>query len=266
MGAVDDNLSGMFEVHGDPAADHRLHLSQSPVRALGVAHQHAGLEEIIHGVGPFAGCPVLSSNDLSALVSARLCHDLISPMGAIGNGLELLQLAGGPAGPELALVNDSLATAIAKLRFFRVAFGPADPQARMPIEEISQITDAMFHGRFAASWDARGELSRPVARLACLAVLCLEKSLPMGGHVRIELSGGSLALEVQDRRIAAPAALWAHATEGSPLPDLTPDVVQFALLRNALLCANHRISARFSETTASVAITATDPVVAEVRI
>ena len=37
----------------------------------------------------------MSAPDLSALVSARLCHDLISPMGAIGNGLELLQLAGG---------------------------------------------------------------------------------------------------------------------------------------------------------------------------
>ena len=37
----------------------------------------------------------MTSPDLSALVSARLCHDLISPMGAIGNGLELMQLAGG---------------------------------------------------------------------------------------------------------------------------------------------------------------------------
>ena len=51
-------------------------------------------------------------------------------MGAIGNGLELLQLAGGAGAAELALVNESLATALAKLRFFRIAFGPADAQAR----------------------------------------------------------------------------------------------------------------------------------------
>ena len=38
----------------------------------------------------------MSAPDLTALVSARLCHDLISPMGAIGNGLELMQLAATP--------------------------------------------------------------------------------------------------------------------------------------------------------------------------
>ena len=37
----------------------------------------------------------MSAPDLSALVSARLCHDLISPMGAIGNGLELMQMTDG---------------------------------------------------------------------------------------------------------------------------------------------------------------------------
>ena len=115
----------------------------------GMAHQHARLEILVHRTPSRPERPTVTRPDLSELVSVRLCHDLISPMGAIGNGLELMQLSGGGAGaPELALVNDSLATALAKLRFFRIAFGPADPQGRLSIDEATQITDAMFHGRF----------------------------------------------------------------------------------------------------------------------
>ena len=158
-----------------------------------------------------------------ALVSARLCHDLISPIGAIGNGLELLQLADGGGAAELALVNDSLATALAKLRFYRVAFGPADPQARQSLDEAAQITDAMFHGRFTVTWEARGgELPRPVARLAYLAILCLEKSLPMGGNVRIGLAEGGVTLAVDGRRTAPPAALWAHVSTARRCPRSRP--------------------------------------------
>ncbi len=208
----------------------------------------------------------MTNPDLPALVSARLCHDLISPMGAIGNGLELLQLADGNGAAELALVNDSLATALAKLRFYRVAFGPADPQARQSLDEAAQITDAMFHGRFAVTWDAHGgDVPRPLARIAYLAVLCLEKSLPMGGTVRIGLAPGGLALSVDGRRTAPPAALWAHVTDGAPLPEVKADTVQFPLLAATLAETGHRLSARFEETAVDVSVTAIQAPLAAVR-
>jgi histidine phosphotransferase ChpT len=184
-------------------------------------------------------------------------------MGAIGNGLELMQLAGGPAAEELALVNDSLASALAKLRFYRVAFGPADPGGRQSLEEAAQITDAMFHGRFTVAWEGAGDLGRPVARLAYLAVLCLEKSLPMGGRARIAHASGDLALRVEGRRTAPPAALWAHLIDGAPLAELKADGVQFALLRRDLVAEGRSITARFGEDAAEVGITA--PALAEAR-
>ena len=207
----------------------------------------------------------MSTHDLSELVSARLCHDLISPIGAIGNGLELLGLAGGAGGPELALVHDSLATALAKLRFYRVAFGPADAQARQSLEEAAQITDAMFGGRFTVAWDAgRGDLDRRLLRLAFLAILCLEKSLPMGGVVRVGLDDGVIALRVDGRRTQPPAGLWAHVTDGAPVADLRPDAVQFALLRQALPASGHRVAARFGESSAEVDLVLS-PELAEAR-
>ena len=208
----------------------------------------------------------MTSSDLASLVAARLCHDLISPMGAIGNGLELLQLTDGAGSAELALVNESLANALAKLRFYRVAFGPADPQARQSLDEAAQITDAMFHGRFSVAWDAHGgDLPRPIARLAYLAVLCLEKSLPMGGTVRIGLLDGGLSLAVEGRRTTPPTAHWAHVTDGAALPDIKPDAVQFPLLAAALAESGHRLAARFTETAAELSITALRPALAAVR-
>jgi histidine phosphotransferase ChpT len=200
---------------------------------------------------------VTGTPDLSALVSARLCHDLISPMGAIGNGLELLQLSAGPGAAELALVNESLATALAKLRFYRIAFGPADPQARQSFDEATQLSDAMFHGRFTVSWPARGgDLPRTMTRVVYLAILCLEKSLPMGGHVRVELAGEEITLSVEARRTAPPTELWAHVTEGAPVSDLRPDGVQFALLRQAVAGTGHAVEAQFGETSAEIRLAA----------
>jgi histidine phosphotransferase ChpT len=204
--------------------------------------------------------PGLAAPDLTALVSARLCHDLISPMGAIGNGLELMQLASSPGSAELALVNDSLANALAKLRFYRIAFGPADPQARLSLDEVEAITDAMYTGRFTVGWEAAAaDLPRAAARLACLALLCLEKCLPMGGHVRVELEPERIRLAVDGRRTAPPPQLWQHLRDGTPIGELKPDGVQFALLRRALAETRCRIEMTVEESAAEIGIIADRP-------
>lgn len=204
--------------------------------------------------------------DLSALVSARLCHDLISPIGAIGNGLELLELSGQNASPELALVGDSLATALAKLRFFRIAFGPADPDARLPREEAAQICAAMFNGRLSVAWTVPGDLARPTARLAFLAILCLEKSLPMGGTVEVsDAPPDRVALRAAGRRTAPPPELWAHVEAGAPLAEVRPDAVQFALLARGLAETGARLAVRFDATGAELTLAALSPQPAEAR-
>ena len=67
-------------------------------------------------------------DNLAALIGSRICHDLISPIGAVTNGLELMSMAGG-TGPELELVNESAANANARIRLFRLAFGQATTDA-----------------------------------------------------------------------------------------------------------------------------------------
>ena len=69
----------------------------------------------------------LSSLDLAALVASRVCHDIISPVGAITNGLEVLDEEGSEDMRDFAmdLIRKSARQASAKLQFARLAFGAA---------------------------------------------------------------------------------------------------------------------------------------------
>ena len=77
--------------------------------------------------------PLLSDMDLSALLVSRVCHDVISPVGAIANGLEVLEDEDDEAMQKIAmdLVRRSARQASAKLQFCRIAFGAAG-SAGMP--------------------------------------------------------------------------------------------------------------------------------------
>ena len=124
----------------------------------------------------------------------------------------------------------------------------------------------MFTGRFTVSWTAQAiDLPRSVARLVCLALLCLEKSLPMGGHVRVEVGPTRVSLAVEGRRTAPPHALWAHVRDGAPLAELKPDGVQFALLRQKLAEGEHRLEASFDDTAAEIGIIVDRPAMAEAQ-
>lgn len=74
-----------------------------------------------------SGPVALDSLDLAALLCSRICHDLISPTGAIVNGLEVLEEGGDAETKSFAmdLIKKSARTASARLQFCRIAFGAA---------------------------------------------------------------------------------------------------------------------------------------------
>src|SRR5581483_198976 len=74
-----------------------------------------------------SGTVVLEGLDLAALLCSRVCHDLISPVGAIANGLEVMEEAKDEETKTFAmdLIKKSSRTASAKLQFCRLAFGAA---------------------------------------------------------------------------------------------------------------------------------------------
>ena len=90
----------------------------------------------------------MGRNDVSlaALISSRICHDLISPIGAINNGLELLRMSVQRDGPEMDLIAQSVQNASARIRFFRVAYGAASDQPMGRAEVVTILRDITQEG------------------------------------------------------------------------------------------------------------------------
>jgi histidine phosphotransferase ChpT len=176
------------------------------------------------------------NRNLGALIGSRICHDLISPVGAISNGLELMGLAGMPDGPEMALVADSAAHANARLRFFRVAFGLSSDGQSMSEREMRSVVAGVYTAKVTCDWQVTGALPRKMAQAAFLALLCAEQAAPFGGIIRIEGDAAGLRLSVTAERIEPKAEHWAWLTapEAGNLDALPAAQVQFALLPDLL--------------------------------
>jgi len=136
--------------------------------------------------------------DFAALLVSRVCHDLVSPVGAVVNGLEVLEDETDLAmrADALRLVASSAEQAAARLKFCRIAFGAAGSAgAELDLTEIGRImTGLLKGGKVDLVW-----LSQPAnwpkdwAKLLMNAVLAAADCLPRGGQIRAETSGTAAA-------------------------------------------------------------------------
>lgn len=169
--------------------------------------------------------------NLSALRGSRICHDLINPLGAIGNGVELLGLAGVGSGPEMDLLNDSVLNATSKLKFLRLAFGAATADQRVARTEILTTLSAVASGgRHSFSWNVAGNPLRLEVRIALLAVMCLETALPLGGDIDVQMQDGHWTIATSHDRLNLDPALWVPLSNGACPDDLGAAQVHFGLL------------------------------------
>ncbi len=194
---------------------------------------------------------------LAALVGSRLCHDLISPIGAIQNGLELVSLAGsgGDTGPEMALIQDSCDSASARIRFFRVAFGSASDTKAIGASEVAATFEATTRiGRVKADWQIAERLPRTDVQLAFLAFMCAESALPLGGSVVMTRQGGVTTVRGEGARIKADPETWGLLAGSGTLAQVTPAQVQFALLSTLARDRNVRLLAEPTEDAVTITI------------
>lgn len=189
-----------------------------------------------------------SNVNLAALIGSRICHDLISPIGAINNGLELLGMSGGTPGPEIDLIQESVGNASARIRFFRIAFGASGEQMMGRAEVISILDDLMEGSRLDVAWGPLDPQPRNEVRMAFLALQCLENAMPYGGRIEISQNDKSWLLHGQADKLNIDEPLWnVLATKDAP-QDLRPAQVQFALLPLVAGDGGRRIVTEMSET------------------
>ncbi len=169
--------------------------------------------------------------NINALIGSRICHDLINPLGAISNGLELLEMAGVSQSPELSLVSDSVVNATAKLKMLRLAFGAASPDQIVSRQEVLNTLEAVARGgRLSYTWNVAGDPSRLDVRTALLAVMCIETALPLGGDIVISSSGNGWVIQAQHDRLNLDPDLWVPLSKNTVPASLSPSQVHFGLL------------------------------------
>ena len=191
----------------------------------------------------------MSNTEIAALVGSRICHDLISPVGAIGNGVELLGMSGGMTGPEMALITQSVGNASARIRFFRIAFGLAgDGQIVSEADIRSILTDISTGNRITILWEVEGGVPRPVLRKLFLALLCGETALGHGGTLRIGEDENGWIISATSDRIHLEEGLWNDLATGETTQEIEANRVQFALLPRFLAETGQALSITRNET------------------
>ncbi len=141
---------------------------------------------------------------LVELIAARMSHDLVGPVGATVNGVELLTEDQAADADVVRLIGQSARQASRRLQVFRAIYGTAGTlPAGAPFAAAAQLLSGMLDGEKVASgpWTIdpgiEAAAGRAGARIALLAAFLLVEALPRGGEVRLDakLSGNAAKLD-----------------------------------------------------------------------
>jgi histidine phosphotransferase ChpT len=132
--------------------------------------------------------------ELAALISSRICHDVISPVGAIANGLEMLgeEQDEGMREQTMDLIRKSARQASAKLQFARLAFGAAGSAgAEIDLRDAERVArDFVQGGKHTLSWQGPPvTLPKNKVKLLLNLLALGVVALPRGGTVNVEITG-----------------------------------------------------------------------------
>lgn len=138
--------------------------------------------------------PAPDALELAALLCSRVCHDLISPVGAIVNGLEVLDDNPKPEDRDFALdlIRKSARTASARLQFCRLAFGAAGSSgAQIDLGDAQNMAKGHFEdGKITLSWNLpRLLLPKNRVKLLLNMLVIAQQTIPRGGTLTIDPVG-----------------------------------------------------------------------------
>jgi histidine phosphotransferase ChpT len=133
------------------------------------------------------------------LLCSRLCHDLISPIGAINNGLEFLEQESDQNSRDaIQLISKSATQAADKLAYYRVALGTAGSGDLMQFNLVLDLIEKLGNGRnieiewFGVEAYATSNIGKLSGKLILNLTLVAFDVLPRGGHAKVTLSGDAV--------------------------------------------------------------------------
>lgn len=163
---------------------------------------------VSHSLRGAKSCPIkraMNAVDLASLLCSRLCHDLLSPVGALSNGIELLADETDPDMRDkcIELLGESARTTANKLKFFRLAFGAAGGfGAEIDTSEAEAVMRGLFGAekRIELGWAVvGGRLPKSAVKLLLNLGMIAGDALVRGGRLDVgaESDGGTIELVIR---------------------------------------------------------------------
>ncbi len=142
------------------------------------------------------------------LLASRICHDLVSPVGAINNGVEFMEEMGDDAEQRkeaLGLIQHSASQASAKLMAFRIAYGAGGRDPNVKPEDVQKAFSQLISadGKITQAWDPHGNLGpKPLPYAYCkmlmAGLMLASETLVKGGFVMVRPGEGNQTLIVAE--------------------------------------------------------------------
>lgn len=149
--------------------------------------------------------------EFASLLCSRLCHDLMSPVGAMTNGLELLADEDDPEmrAQVLQLLADSARASADRLKFFRLAFGAGGGFGdAIDAGEVKAAVEGLVRGnaRIQLGWMVEtASLSKPAAKILLNLAMIAVDALVRGGRLDIGAEGGEVVVRAEGARLVLDA-------------------------------------------------------------
>ena len=168
---------------------------------------------------------------LIELISSKICHDIISPVGAIANGIEILEEMGADD-DVTSLISFSTEQASTKLKLLRMAYGMSGSDTNIKIKDIHKTFGNFISGdnRVTQSWDPMLNIGFDPAKgfpklfLCCL--IMVSESLPKGGDISVDVDGENTIVITGKGDNAGFKEGYIDSLENkSPISDLTPKLI-----------------------------------------
>jgi histidine phosphotransferase ChpT len=168
--------------------------------------------------------------DLAALLCSRVCHDLISPVGAIVNGLEVLEEDKDEETKTFALdlIKKSAGQASAKLQFCRLAFGAAGSAgAQIELGDAEKAARGLIEdGKTTIAWNLPRELvAKNRAKLLLNMLLVASGAIPRGGTLKVDAAGPGYRITASGLNARVTPAT-AELLSGSPAHPVDAHAIQ----------------------------------------
>ena len=155
----------------------------------------------------------MSDVEFASLLCSRLCHDLLSPVGAMNNGIELLADEKDPDMRErvIELLADSARASADRLKFFRLAFGAGGGFGEtLDANEVRQAVEGLVRGnaRITLGWMVEvPAISKTAAKILLNLVMVAFDALVRGGRLDVGVEGGEVVVRAEGPRIVLDAEI-----------------------------------------------------------